>query len=90
MDAQTLQRYVGVYQLAATVTISVTRDGEHLFATIPGQPAFELFPEGPNAFFLKVVDAQVTFNVDKDGAPVSLVLHQGGGVQTAPKVAAKP
>jgi serine-type D-Ala-D-Ala carboxypeptidase/endopeptidase len=87
VDEKTLQRYVGVYQLAATVTVTVTRDGAHLFGTIPGQPAFELFPEGPDAFFLKVVEAQVTFNIDKDGAVTALVLHQAGTNQTAPKVA---
>ena len=88
VDEKTLQRYVGVYQLAPNVTVTVTRDADHLFGTIPGQPAFELFPEGPDAFFLKVVEAQVTFNVDKDGAVTALVLHQAGTNQTAPKVAA--
>jgi CubicO group peptidase (beta-lactamase class C family) len=89
VDQQTLQRYVGAYQLGQAV-IAVTRDGDRLFATTPGQPAFELFPEGPNAFFLKVEEAQVTFTVDKSGAVTALVLHKGGADFTAPKVAAKP
>jgi CubicO group peptidase (beta-lactamase class C family) len=89
VDPATLDRYVGAYQLTPKVTITVAREGDHLFATIPRQPAFELFAEGPDAFFLKVVEAQVIFTVGKDGTVTALVLRQGGVDQTAPR-AAKP
>lgn len=88
VDEKTLARYVGAYQLTPNVPINVTLDGGHLFATIPGQPSFELFPEAPDTFFVKEVDAQLTFIADKDGKIVSLVLHQGGRDQTAPRAAA--
>jgi hypothetical protein len=39
---------------------------------VSGQPKFDLFPESDRKFFLKVVDAQITFNGD------SLTLHQNG------------
>ena len=35
-------------------------------------------PKGPRDFFLKVVDAQITFEVDAQGKATSLTLHQGG------------
>ena len=70
--------YVGRYQLAPTVILSVTREGSHFFAQLTGQPRFEIFAEGPKEFFLKVVDAQLTFEVDADGHATAAVLHQAG------------
>jgi hypothetical protein len=37
-----------------------------------------LFPEGERDYFLKVVDAQITFETDEHGKATGLVLHQGG------------
>jgi len=43
-----------------------------------GQEKVEIFPSSETEFFLKVVDAQITF-VRGPGATVDqLVLHQGG------------
>jgi D-alanyl-D-alanine-carboxypeptidase/D-alanyl-D-alanine-endopeptidase len=64
--------YVGDYQLGPGFVLSITRDGDHLFAQATGQPRFELFAQSDNEFFLKVVDAQITFEKD------ALVLHQNG------------
>jgi hypothetical protein len=48
----------------------------------PGQrfaPAqFQIFAEAPAEFFLKVVDAQISFEKDSSGKVVRLILHQGG------------
>jgi hypothetical protein len=46
------------------------------------QPSFPLFPETPNSFFLKVVDAQIEVVKDPGGAVTALILHQGGRDQT--------
>ena len=43
-----------------------------------GQSKVEIFPSSPTEFFLKVVDAQITFVKDASGAVTQLVLHQGG------------
>jgi hypothetical protein len=43
-----------------------------------GQPKFELFAESEKEYFLKVVDAQITFEVDPAGTASQLVLHQLG------------
>jgi hypothetical protein len=37
-----------------------------------------LFAESEKEYFLKVVDAQITFEVDAGGAVNQLVLHQAG------------
>ena len=78
VDPQLFDRYVGRYQLAPTVILSVTREDSHFFAQLTGQPRFEIFAEGPKDFFLKVVDAQLTFEVDAGGRATTAVLHQAG------------
>ena len=83
VDGQRLEHYVGRYQLAPSVSLTVTRDGSHLFVQLTGQPKFEVFGESEKDFFLKVVDAQLTFEVDAAGKAVAVVLHQNGRDQRA-------
>jgi CubicO group peptidase (beta-lactamase class C family) len=78
LDDKVLQRYVGRYELAPNFVITITQQDDHLFAAATGQPRFEIFAEGEKAFFLKAVDAQVTFETDGNGKVQRLVLHQLG------------
>lgn len=86
VDATILDRYVGRYQLAPAFVISITREGDALFLQATAQPKFPLFAESETAFFLKAVDAQVTFEVDAAGRASALVLHQFGADQRAPRL----
>jgi CubicO group peptidase (beta-lactamase class C family) len=72
VDSTVLDRYVGEYQLVPTFHIVVTREGAGLFIQATGQPKFPIYAESESEFFLKVVDAQITFSGD------GLVLHQNG------------
>jgi CubicO group peptidase (beta-lactamase class C family) len=78
IDPAILDRYVGRYALAPTFVIAVTREDNHLYAQATAQPRFELFAEDEHNFFLKVVDAQVTFETDAQGRATRLILHQNG------------
>ena len=80
-----LARFVGVYQLAPKVTISMTLDGEQLLTQLSGQPKLPVYPESDDHFFLKVVDAQLEFVRDDGGAVSAVILHQNGRDQTAPR-----
>jgi len=73
-----LERYVGNYQLAPSFDIRITREGDHLFEQATRQPKIEIFPESKTEFFLKVVDAQITFVSDSSGHVTGLILHQAG------------
>lgn len=73
-----LDAYVGVYELAPNFQLTVTKDGSGLFAQATGQGKFQLYPETETDFFLKVVDAQVTFVKDATGKVNQLILHQNG------------
>jgi serine-type D-Ala-D-Ala carboxypeptidase/endopeptidase len=59
---------VGTYQLAPNFSITITREGEHLFEQATNQPKFEIFPASDKDYFLKVVDAQITFVTDAQDA----------------------
>ncbi len=85
MDSKILESYVGQYELVPTFVISITKEGEQLMLQATGQPKFEVFAESETKFFLKVVDAQVSFVKDEKGTVTQLILHQGGANQPAKK-----
>jgi CubicO group peptidase (beta-lactamase class C family) len=85
IPAVALQRLVGTYQLAPHVELAITLIEGQLGVQLTGQPRFPIFPEAENKFFLKVVDAQLEFISGPGGAVASVILHQNGMDQTAPR-----
>ncbi|RZJ41838.1 MAG: serine hydrolase [Brevundimonas sp.] len=85
LSAEALQTYAGVYPIAPTFALTVSVVDGKLMVQATGQGALEMLAEGPDAFFLRDVDARVTFNRDAAGAITGLVLHQGGREMPAPK-----
>ena len=83
-------RYVGRYQLAPAALLTVSRDGDRFQVQLTGQPAFQIFAETERSFFLKVVDAQLTFETDAQGRTTAVVLHQNGIDQRAPRIEGEP
>jgi len=86
VDAKLFDGYVASYQLAPNFVLTVTREGDHLFTQATGQAKVEVFPEGDRDYFLKVVDAQITFVTDSQGKATELILHQGGLDQHAKRM----
>jgi CubicO group peptidase (beta-lactamase class C family) len=78
LDPKLLTRYTGEYELMPGFSIVVTAEAGHLMCQATGQNKFELFPESETTFFLKVVDAQVVFDIDVAGRVTGLTLVQGG------------
>ena len=78
VDTAVLESYVGTYELAPSFAITITRENEKLFAQATGQDRFELFAESKTKFYLKVVDAQVSFIPNSTGKIEQLTLHQNG------------
>lgn len=77
VDPAIYDGYVGQYELRPGFELTISRDGDGLFAKATGQPRFQIYPASNTKFFLKVVDAEVEFQV-VDGKAQSLVLYQGG------------
>jgi len=84
-DAKLYESYAGVYELAPNFNITVTVEDGKLMAAATGQSKAELYPTSATEFFLKVVDAQVTF-VKTEGTVTQLILHQNGRNMPAKKV----
>ncbi|MEN9576875.1 MAG: Penicillin-binding protein 4* [Verrucomicrobiota bacterium] len=60
VDKKTYADFVGRYDYQNAVMTVTVEDGR-LHAQLTGQPKAEIFPGGPDVFFWKVADAQVTF-----------------------------
>ncbi len=46
VDPKTYDAYVGQYEFSPEFTAKITRENDRLFAQSPGQPKYEIFPEG--------------------------------------------
>ena len=62
------------------------RDGALFIRSTVNTTFLRLWPESSNDFFVKEVDAQITFTRDASGAPTGLVLHQYGRDRPARKI----
>lgn len=86
VDSKLFDGYLGCYQLRPNFIMTITREGDHLFGQATGQPKFQIFPEGDRDYFLKVVEAQVTFVTDSNGRATELIWHQNGRDNHAKRV----
>ncbi len=77
-----LAKFVGVYDLAPTFSLTVAVGADGLTVQGTGQPAlpvqYEGLKGGHSMFFATLVDAEIEFVPDASGAIGLLVLHQGG------------
>jgi D-alanyl-D-alanine-carboxypeptidase/D-alanyl-D-alanine-endopeptidase len=88
VETDVLKSYEGKYALSPFFAITVTLEDGKLMAQATAQQKCQVFPESPTKFFYKVVDAQLSFEKDKDGNVNKLVLHQNGLDQPAMKLPA--
>jgi archaeosine-15-forming tRNA-guanine transglycosylase len=86
VDPAVYDRYVARYQLTPAVVITITREDNRLYGQLTGQPRIEIFPEGERDYFLKVIDAQITFEQDAAARVTAAVLHQNLRDQRAPRI----
>jgi hypothetical protein len=80
--------YVGRYELGPDWVMTITREGDRLFAQPTGQAKREFLPESETAFFSEVPDAQITFVKDEKGRVTHLVIHLGGQEMRAKRLSA--
>ena len=67
---------VGSYEMQGG-TMTIALDGDHLTTQLTGQPAIRIFAESETQFFLRVVDATLTFDKDASGKVTGVTLRQG-------------
>ena len=72
LDNATLDQYVGEYALG-TMKATISRDGNTLFFSIPGQPALPATPEAEAKFYFKDVEgSSVVFVKNEQGEVIEL------------------
>ena len=86
VKADVLARYVGTYQLAPNLALEITLKDGALYVQPTNQATMRLWPESETDFFLKELDAQLSFVRDAQGVTTGAVLHQGGQNLNAPRV----
>lgn len=80
-----LNDFVGRYDFGKAV-MTVMQQENKLFAKPTGQRAAELFPKSKDEFFLKGIEAKVTFVRDDEDRVIRMVLHQNGQMKRAPRL----
>jgi serine-type D-Ala-D-Ala carboxypeptidase/endopeptidase len=78
LDTKVFDRYAGTYQFAPNELITISREQDHFYAQLTGQRKLEVFAESDRKFFYRVVDAELTFDMDQQGAAIQVTLHQNG------------
>jgi serine-type D-Ala-D-Ala carboxypeptidase/endopeptidase len=86
--ASGLKRYAGVYQFGKS-QLSVKPDGNRLMVQTTGQNPNPAYCEGNLSFFLRAVDAQLTFEEGPEGQINAVVLHQNGKSQRGERLIQK-
>ena len=81
-----LESYTGKYELQPGFVLTVTREGSRMFTQATGQQRVEIFPSSQNVFYLKVVEASLTFHGDGSSPAESVTLHQGGRDMPAKRI----
>lgn len=78
LEPEVLDRYIGEYEFAPGITLTVTREGTQLSAQLTGQSAYPVFPKSEETFYYKVVEARLVFGTGDDGLVNKVTLLQGG------------
>jgi CubicO group peptidase (beta-lactamase class C family) len=78
IDPEIYKTLTGEYQLTPTFSITVTTENNRIFEQATDQQKFEIFPTSEYEYYLKAVDAQISFVKDDSGKITELILHQNG------------
>lgn len=77
-SASEIGELAGNYELAPNFHIEITHSNGHFYGQATDQPKFAIFARSKTEFFLKEVEASLTFVEGENGVISSLVLHQNG------------
>ena len=86
LTAAELDAILGKYQYGALGVLTVTRDGDAVFAQMTGQPKMPIFPKSATEFEWRAVKASVRFEKDKEGKVTKATHSQNGGRIEAKKI----
>jgi dipeptidase E len=78
VEIESRRACVGRYELMNPMQVLITLEGDQLFAQYGAQPKLPIFPQSENKYFFSAVDAQVSFQRNRDGIVTSLMHYQHG------------
>lgn len=86
VNPESYQSFAGDYDYGPLAILEVKASNNRLFAQLTGQREFRIYPESPNKYFWKIVDAQIEFLKDSNGKVVAARHTQNGRSFLAPKL----
>ncbi len=86
LTAAELDAILGKYQYGSLGVLTVTRDGDAVFAQLAEQPKMPIFPKSATEFEWRAVKASVRFEKDKEGKVTKAIHSQNGGRIEAKKI----
>jgi CubicO group peptidase (beta-lactamase class C family) len=86
LEPGALKRLVGRYSHALLGTLDVTRTDDRLYAQLPNQPAFRIWPESKVWFSYRGVDARLLF-LGHEGPASEVRLYQNGAEMPFERIA---
>src|SRR5262249_10817972 len=78
LDEKLLDPYVGEYRLFPGMSVVISKEHDHLTVQATGQPKSALFASSETEYFVKVMDAHITFDKPVNGQCGKLTVHMGG------------
>jgi len=85
VDPAVVEAYTGDYVINSDFGIQITKEDDHLFAKITGEPIIEMFPKSETEFFFNVVNAHITFVKDDKNNVANAILTVGDYKVEMPK-----
>ena len=77
----------GSYQVKENLNIKITNDTNELYLTAPKQTKkIKLYALSKNHFYMKISNAEITFNKNEKNEVISLILNQSGQNILAKKI----
>lgn len=87
IDPAIYSAYAGEYRVGSR-TCTVVREGDKLRLIAPGWMEAEAFPESETKFFLRAMDAEMTFLRNEKGEVTGFVFEMGNRTMQAKKISA--
>jgi CubicO group peptidase (beta-lactamase class C family) len=86
IDTATFDAYVGRYELAPGFVLTVSRDGPDFYLQATGQQRIRMFASSEVDFFLRAVEADLTFGRDEPNGPVTHMIFRQGQERRANRI----
>jgi CubicO group peptidase (beta-lactamase class C family) len=85
VSPEILEQYIGVYEMRPDFDLVITLENGQLVSQATRQRKMPLFAMSETKFFPKIMDAELEFFKDENGAVTHLMLHQGPRDIKAPR-----